>query len=89
MAAAGDRESARVILASIEQKSPEDYVPSYEVAKVHIALGDTDEALRWLERAFAERSHSMAFLRVDPQLQPLRAHPRFQRLVTQVNGAAR
>jgi TolB-like protein/Tfp pilus assembly protein PilF len=89
MAAAGDRESARVILASIEQKSPEDYVPSYEVAKVHIALGDTGEALRWLERAYTERSHSMAFLRVDPQLQPLRDHPQFQRLVARVNGADR
>jgi len=60
-------------------------LPSYETAKVHLALGDHNAALRWLERAFEERSHSMAFLRVDPQLAPLRADPRFVRMVSRVN----
>jgi len=36
-------------------------LPSYETAKVHLALGDHNAALRWLERAFEERSHSMHF----------------------------
>ena len=40
--------------------------------------------MRWLERAFDEQSHSMAFLRIDPQLNPLRADTRFQHLVSRV-----
>ena len=59
-------------------------MPSYEIAKVHEALGRPDEAFAWLERARRQRSHSMVFLRVDPQLARLRADPRFTRLVGQV-----
>jgi hypothetical protein len=48
---------------------------------VHEALGDRASALRWLQRAWQERSHSIAFLTVDPQLRQLRDDPDFQRLV--------
>lgn len=87
LAAAGNTDSALRVLAPIEQQSTHGYVPSYEVAKVHLALGHTDEAMRWLDRAFDEQSHSMAFLRVDPQLAPLRADPRFESLVRRVAEA--
>jgi len=87
LAAAGNTDSALRVLAPIEAQSTHGYVPSYEVAKVHLALGHTDQALRWLDRAFAEQSHSMAFLRVDPQLAPLRANPRFVSLVRRVAQA--
>jgi hypothetical protein len=60
------------------------YVPSYEIGKVHEALGNPNEAMMWLGRAFRERSHSMVFLRVDPQLANLRSRPDFARLVRQV-----
>ena len=88
LALAGERAEAESLLARlVARDGGHRYVPSYEVAKVHEALGRRDEALRWLERAFAERSHSMVFLRVDPQLARLRPDPRFQRLVRQVFGA--
>ena len=85
LASAGASDSARRVLAGVEAKTAGGYLPSYETAKVHLALGDRDAALRWLERAFEERSHSMAFLRVDPQLAALRAEPRFTRLVSRVH----
>jgi TolB-like protein/DNA-binding SARP family transcriptional activator/Tfp pilus assembly protein PilF len=85
LASSGAHDSARRVLAGVEAKAAGRYLPSYETAKVHLALGDRNAALRWLERAFEERSHSMAFLRVDPQLAPLRADPRFVRLVSRVN----
>jgi TolB-like protein/DNA-binding SARP family transcriptional activator/Tfp pilus assembly protein PilF len=85
LAAAGERDSASRVLASIESKGAQSYVPAYEIAKVHLALGQPDDAMQWLDRAFAERSHSMAFLRVDPQLARLRTNPRFERLVSRVN----
>ncbi len=60
------------------------YVPSYEVAKVYVALRQPAEAFAWLEKARAQRSHSMVFLRVDPQLAALRADPRFAAIERQV-----
>ena len=87
LALAGERAEAERLLAGLGSRADGGgYVPSYEVAKVHLALGRADEALAWLERALDERSHSMAFLRVDPQLAPLRADPRFARLVGRVFG---
>ena len=74
-------DSARAIVREVEARgSRGEYLPSYEVAKIHLALGDADAALRWLERAAAEKSHSRAFFKVDPQLTPLRGDMRFQRI---------
>jgi len=84
LATAGMRDSAARTLASVERQGARDYVPSYEIAKVHLALGEREQALAWLERAFEERSHSMAFLRVDPQLNALREDTRFTALVNRV-----
>lgn len=80
-ALAGARAQAEAVLALLMQRDArQEYIPSYEVAKVHAALGRSTDALRWLERARSERSHSLVFLNVDPQLATLRADPRFDLL---------
>ena len=79
-AAAKRPERARALLAELALPRYR-YVPSYEVAMVHAALGDRTHAFEWLERAYAERSHSIAFLRVDPGLDPLRGDARFESLL--------
>jgi tetratricopeptide (TPR) repeat protein len=79
------RDSARAILVAMESRARAgEYVPAYEIAKVHLALGDRAQALRWLRRAVEDRSHSRAFLRVDPQLTPFRGTPEFERLVVSI-----
>ena len=79
-ARAGQQPRARALL--VELTSPRQrYVPPYEIAEVYAALGSTSEAISWLERAYKERSHSIAFLRVDAYLDPLRGDPRFAALV--------
>jgi len=84
---AGIRDSATVILATLLAREARGaYVPSYELARVHVALGDTAAALARLERAEASREHSLALLRVDPYLTPLRRLGRFEALVRRVNG---
>ena len=87
LALAGERTEAEALLRRLESRGDSGlYVPSYEIAKVHLALGHADQALTLLDRARRERSHSMVFLRVDPQLKRLRSDPRFARLVQQVFG---
>jgi len=85
LAVANQRDEAtRLLDILLSRDAAGKYVPSYEVAKVYVALGKPADALAWLEKARAQRSHSMVFLRVDPQLQPLRNDPRFRALEQQV-----
>ncbi|HEY0780743.1 MAG TPA: protein kinase [Gemmatirosa sp.] len=79
-ARAGQAPRARTLLAELTSGRRK-YVPSYEVALVHVALGEPEQALTWLERAYRERSHSIAFLGVDAALDPLRHDARFVALL--------
>lgn len=57
-----------------------DYVFAFEIALAYNNLGDTEKALRWLERAEAANSHSFSFLNVEPRISNLRDLPGFQRI---------
>jgi TolB-like protein/Tfp pilus assembly protein PilF len=81
LALAGRELDARGILDDLEPAAGTGYLPAYEIARAHLALGDPDSAVQWLQRARDDRSHSIAFLAVDPFLSPLRGHGGFQRLL--------
>lgn len=57
----------------------------YGLAQVHMALGDKDRAISLLEKAYAERSNRMNYLKVDPVMDPLREEPRFKELIRKMN----
>jgi tetratricopeptide (TPR) repeat protein len=80
-ARAGRVRDARATLARLAEASRTRHISAYHVALIHHALGDTNEALGWLERALEERSPWLAYIGVDPQVDALRSHPRFQALV--------
>jgi TolB-like protein/Tfp pilus assembly protein PilF len=77
----GKESEARAVLADLQDMAAERYVPSYSFALIHLGLGDTDEAFRWLERGAKEHDYWLAFVLIDPDLDPLRADPRFDDLV--------
>lgn len=81
LAISGQLAAARELVQQLDARQGTDYLPPYEMAKVHVALGDTDAALHALERAYEHRSHSIAFLAVDPQLDRLRDQHRFRALL--------
>jgi TolB-like protein/Tfp pilus assembly protein PilF len=81
LAHAGDLSYAREVAAELEEKRKTEYVSPVELATVHIALGDTEKALDWVERAVDERRGWSAYLRVHPILDPVRNEPRFAQLV--------
>ncbi len=58
---------------------------SFNIAAVYAGLGRNDEAFEWLDRAFKEDSILMPFLRVYPDLKPLRSDPRFQDLLQRMH----
>jgi serine/threonine-protein kinase len=80
-ARAGEEREARATLARLSQASGDRYVSAYDVAVIHAALGDTGAALDGLERAYAEQSPWVAYLGVDPRIDPVRSQPRFRRLL--------
>ena len=80
----GRPDLARPILAALKAKAGEHYVPPYAIASVHAALGETDQALDWLERAYAKHDRAMIYLGVNPRFDRLRASPRFEALVEQM-----
>ena len=84
LAASGHRAEAEAILAELAAKSRRQYVSSLEIAYIHAALGQTDLAFEWLDKAVAERTPFLALLRVDPRADPLRGDSRFANLVRRV-----
>ena len=80
-ARAGKAREARATLARLAQASADRHVSAYHVALIHIALGDDEAGLDWLERAFDEQSPWIGYMKVDPALDPVRSRPRFERLL--------
>ena len=81
----GQRDEALKILAQLPQIAAHRYVPSYSFALLHMALGDKDKAIEWLERSYHDGAGlDVIFLKVDPMLDPLQKEPRFQALVQKV-----
>jgi hypothetical protein len=54
----------------------------YDCGKV--GLGDKEQALTWLERAYDEQDPWLFWLKTWPPLDPLRSEPRFQALLCRV-----
>jgi len=77
-ALSGNRSEAKKILNKLIKLSKQQYVSSFEIAVVYTGLGEKDQALVWLKKAFEQRDGWLAFwLKVDPRLDRLRLDPRF------------
>jgi eukaryotic-like serine/threonine-protein kinase len=83
-AAAGRSDRAREVLARLAEISKARYACPYEVAIVHVGLGEKEEAFRWLEKGFRDRSLCMVMTRADPRIDPLRSDPRYADLVRRI-----
>ncbi|MGK2960580.1 MAG: protein kinase domain-containing protein [Gemmatimonadaceae bacterium] len=84
LARAGNPDYAGETLQALEEKRRSEYVSAVELAMLHIALGNHDTALDWMERAFDERRGWLAYLNVHPVVDPLREEPRFKGLVEKI-----
>ena len=77
----GRTDEARAVREEMERLSTRRFVTAYGTALVHAGLGETAEAFTWLDKAFAERSHWLVWLRLDPRWKALRSDPRFAVLI--------
>jgi Flp pilus assembly protein TadD len=84
-ALSGNQEEALRLLQQLMAQSKKQYVSPFYVAIVYIGLGKTETAMDWMERAFADRSNGLVFLKVEPEVDPLRSNPRFMALQKRLN----
>jgi hypothetical protein len=56
----------------------------YLVATFHVALGEKDQAIRELNKAYDRRENDLYWLKTDPLFDPLRDDPRFKELIARV-----
>jgi TolB-like protein/Tfp pilus assembly protein PilF len=84
-ARAGQRDEAQNILARLTEEAKSRYVSGYSMALMFMGLGDKEQAIDALERAYQEGAGNDLFtIKVDPMLDDLRGQPRFEALAEKV-----
>ncbi len=59
--------------------------PPSIIASAYLALGDRDEAFRWLDRAIQSRDPELMVLKGEPRWDALRADPRYPDILRRLN----
>jgi tetratricopeptide (TPR) repeat protein len=85
LAKSGRWDEARRVLKELEDRERTNFVPAYDFAQIHLALGDHRKALDLLEKALEQREALMVFIKVDPKWDDLRSEPRFFKLMKRMN----
>jgi tetratricopeptide (TPR) repeat protein len=76
-ASSGNKTEGLKILDQLKELSTQRYVSALSFAIVNLALGDKQEALRWLEQSYDDRAGAdIGWIRVDSLLDPLHGDPR-------------
>lgn len=83
-ALSGRHEEARAEIGRLMELSFHQYVAAYDIATIHAALGDVDQAFHWLELAFMDRSQLLGWVPWDPVFDGLRGHPRYPGIVARL-----
>jgi len=80
-ALSGRRDEADALLQELHERAASEYVLPRYFAEVYASLGNTDEALKWLEKGYEERDWGMLLLKTWSAWDSLRSDPRFDDLV--------
>jgi TolB-like protein/DNA-binding winged helix-turn-helix (wHTH) protein/Tfp pilus assembly protein PilF len=86
-ARAGNKVEAYKVLDELKKLSKERYVSACDFAIIHAGLGESDQALAWLERAYRQHDWTVISLKEHPLFDPLRSDPRFQILLHRIGLA--
>jgi TolB-like protein len=88
-AMSGRRADALKIAQEFKDLSSHTYVDFYEIAGIYAGLGDKDEAFRWLEKGYKERSGSMVYLGLDVVWYGKHSDPRYVDLLRRIGLPAK
>jgi tetratricopeptide (TPR) repeat protein len=82
---AGRKPEAAKLIEELKERSREHYVSDAVFVEAYIGLGEKDEAIARLERAFEEHDQWMVDIKSYLAWDALRSDPRFQSLVRRMN----
>ena len=81
LAKIGRREEAKRVFDSLNKERDSIIIPKYNEAKYYVGNDDKETAFRLLDEAINENSFYATWIKVDPELDPLRNDPRFADLL--------
>jgi DNA-binding winged helix-turn-helix (wHTH) protein/TolB-like protein len=84
LALSGRRSEALAELDRVLKLSTQRYVSAGDIASIYASLGDTENALLWLDRALQQRTSMLGFLAQNPAFDGLHDDPRFAAIVDRV-----
>ena len=85
-ASAGRKQEARHVLDQLKRAARRRPGMSHWIGTLLAVLGENDDALVWLEKAYQEHNGALILLKVAPEYDGLHADPRFQDLTRRVLG---
>jgi eukaryotic-like serine/threonine-protein kinase len=83
----GRETEAQNILAQLVQAREKRYVSAPLIAAVSTALGDKEEAFRWLERGYEEHSGVLQWIAFLPEFRVLHSDARFPHLLRRISAS--
>jgi adenylate cyclase len=83
-AVTGRRADALKTLETLDEMEKKHYASRIARVYVYAGLGDKDKAFEWLEKAYQERSDSLAWFRKAPESKSLQSDPRFAVLMRKI-----
>lgn len=81
----GDTLKAKELLQKSLDEKRKDWVSPYVLSRIYVALGNYPRALDLLEKSYEVRDLHMAYIKVDPDLKPIRNEPRFKEILKKMN----
>ncbi len=84
LAVAGLKDEAKQVVRRVEEIASKQYFCPYEIGAAYVSLGDGDAAYRWFRRGVEERADCMAWLGVEPWIEPFRSDPRYASLLREI-----
>jgi tetratricopeptide (TPR) repeat protein len=84
MALKGEREEALKAVHDLESQSPNTYVSGVDIGEVYCGLHQTDDAMKWLNRAYQRRDKGIDIVGIDPLFDGCRSDPAFNDLLNRL-----
>jgi TolB-like protein/DNA-binding winged helix-turn-helix (wHTH) protein/Tfp pilus assembly protein PilF len=81
----GRKNRAEKLIDELREMARHRYVSGVFFAEAYVGIGQKDQAVTWLERAYDERDRWMVYIASYPALDRLHSEPRFQALLRRMN----
>lgn len=69
--------ASAAMIEELKNESQREYVPPYDLARYYAGMGDREHTFEFLEKAYAERSGLMEYIKIEDFFEPFHSDPRF------------